>query len=54
MPIPAESVSRRQFLSTAAVTTAAVTSAAILGAPMVSTASKTDKPLIVGEGEYSV
>ena len=52
MPIPAESVSRRQFLSTAVVTTAAVTSAAILGAPMVSTASKTDKPLIVGEGEY--
>ncbi|WP_373652512.1 MULTISPECIES: hypothetical protein [unclassified Schlesneria] len=42
-----ESVSRREFLSTSA---AAAT--VIMGAPMVLTAAKTDKPLIVGEGEH--
>lgn len=42
-----DSVSRRSFLSTAAAG-----SAAILSAPAIATASKTDKPLIVGEGEY--
>ena len=47
MPSPSNSVSRRQFLSTAAAGTAAV-----IGAPMILTAAKTDKPLIVGEGEY--
>jgi hypothetical protein len=40
-------VSRRQFLAASAVGTAT-----ILGAPFVVTASKVDKPLIVGEGEY--
>ncbi|MBM3969869.1 MAG: twin-arginine translocation signal domain-containing protein [Planctomycetes bacterium] len=40
-------LSRRQFLTTAAVGTAA-----IVAAPAVVTASKTDKPLIVGEGEH--
>lgn len=47
MPAPKDSVSRRQFLSTAAVGTAAV-----IGAPMILTAAKTDKPLIVGDGEH--
>jgi hypothetical protein len=42
-----DSVSRRQFLSTAAVG-----AAVIAGAPMVATASKTEKPMIVGEGEH--
>lgn len=42
-----DSVSRRQFLSTAAIGTAT-----IIGAPMVLTAQKTDKTLIVGEGEH--
>jgi hypothetical protein len=39
-------VSRRQFLSAAAAG-----SAAIVGAPTILTAQKTDRPLIVGEGE---
>ena len=47
MPSPTDHVSRRQFLSTAAAGTAAV-----IGAPMILTAAKTDKPLLVGEGEY--
>jgi hypothetical protein len=38
---------RRRFLKTAAAGTAAV-----LGAPLVLTAQKTDKPLVVGEGEH--
>jgi hypothetical protein len=38
---------RRRFLKTAAAT-----SAAVLGAPLVLTAQKTDKKLIVGEGEH--
>lgn len=42
-----DSVSRRDFLTTAAAGTAA-----ILAAPMVLTAAKTEKPLIVGEGEH--
>lgn len=42
-----KAVSRRQFLSTAAAGTAAV-----IAAPTVLTAAKTDKPLIVGEGEH--
>lgn len=40
-------LSRRQFLTTAAAGTAA-----IVAAPAVITASKVDKPLIVGEGEH--
>lgn len=47
MPSASDSVSRRQFLQTTAA--AAVT---IAGAPMVLTASKTEKPMIVGEGEH--
>lgn len=47
MPLPLEPVSRRQFISTAAIG-----AAAIIGSPMVLTAGKTDKPLIVGEGEH--
>jgi hypothetical protein len=43
----APSVSRRQFLATAAAGTAAA-----LAAPTVLTAAKTDKPLVVGEGEH--
>jgi hypothetical protein len=42
-----DSVSRRQFLGTAAAGTAV-----LLGAPMVVTAKKTEKPLIVGQGEH--
>lgn len=42
-------VTRRQFLTTAA----AAGTATILAAPMVRAASKTDKPLIVGEGEHT-
>ena len=42
-----EPLSRRQFLSTSAAS-----AAIIAGAPMVLTASKTEKPLIVGEGEH--
>ena len=42
-----ETVSRRTFLSSAAAG-----ATVILGAPMVLTAAKTDKPLIVGEGEH--
>lgn len=38
---------RRDFLKASAITTAAV-----LGAPAVVTAAKTDKPLVVGEGEH--
>ena len=41
------SVSRRQFLSTAAAGTATV-----LAAPTVLTAARTDKPLVVGQGDY--
>ena len=40
-------VTRRQFLSSAATG-----AAAIAAAPSVITASKTDSPLIVGDGEY--
>lgn len=47
MPAPDQSLSRRQFISSA---TAGAT--LIMGAPMVLTAGKTDKPLIVGEGEH--
>ena len=48
IPAPDQaSVSRRHFLNTAAAG-----AAVILGAPMVVTAAKTDKPLIVGEGEH--
>lgn len=43
-----ETVSRRQFLSTTAAGTTM-----LLGAPMVLTAAKTEKPLIVGEGEHT-
>lgn len=39
-------VSRRQFLSTAAVSTVT------LAAPTILTAAKTDKPLVVGEGDH--
>ena len=41
------SVSRRSFLSTVAARPAA-----ILAAPAIATASKTDQPLVVGEGEH--
>lgn len=41
---------RREFL--VATATTAITAAAIAGAPAVITAQKTDKPLIVGEGEH--
>lgn len=41
------SLSRREFLATTAAATAV-----IAGAPAVITAQKTDKPLIVGEGDY--
>ncbi|MBC7820938.1 MAG: twin-arginine translocation signal domain-containing protein, partial [Planctomycetaceae bacterium] len=44
---PIMPLSRRQFLTTAAAGTAA-----IVAAPAVITASKADKPLIVGEGEH--
>jgi len=43
----AQRVSRRQFL-----TTTAASSAVLLSAPLIVTASKTEKPLIVGEGEH--
>jgi hypothetical protein len=42
-----ESISRRQF-----ITTTAVGAAATLAAPAVITASKTDAPVVVGEGDY--
>lgn len=42
-----KSVSRRQFL-----TKAAAGAAAMIAAPMIRTEAKTDKPLIVGEGDY--
>src|SRR5262245_28713781 len=42
-----DSISRRQFLSTAAAG-----AAVIAGAPAVITASKTDSKVIVGEGDY--
>jgi hypothetical protein len=42
-----DSLSRRSFL-----TSAAAGAAVIAGAPMVLTAAKTEKPLIVGEGEH--
>ena len=47
MSSSSDSVSRRQFLQSSAAAAVMIT-----GAPMVLTASKTDKPLIVGEGEH--
>ena len=41
------SVSRRQFLATAAAG-----SAALVGAPTILTAKKTNSPTVVGEGEH--
>ncbi|MDP1797467.1 MAG: twin-arginine translocation signal domain-containing protein [Planctomycetaceae bacterium] len=47
MSVADGSLSRREFLVTSAAATAA-----IVGAPAVITAQKSDKPLIVGEGDY--